>query len=286
MRAVVDIGTNSVRLAWQRSIDAPMLEDLRYTRLGADMIEGRLAAASLERTLVGIKELLALLPAALQSQVLITATSAIREAINRSEAITTIEAALGLPLKILSTDEEAQFGFWGALRGTDPSTHATAAVLDIGGGSTELTFGGSMLQSVSVAVGAVRLHERRVQYEPLTTTLAPLTGGHTSWSGTLIGTGGTITSVGAIDVAMATYDAAALHGHPLNLEAISAWQERLALMTVAQRKLVPGLPPARADIILEGMDILCTVMQQLEVTTITVSTSDMLHALLETQPDR
>ena len=99
MRAVVDIGTNSVRLAWQRSIDAPMLEDLRYTRLGADMIEGRLAAASLERTLVGIKELLALLPAALQSQVLITATSAIREAINRSEAITTIEAALGLPLR-------------------------------------------------------------------------------------------------------------------------------------------------------------------------------------------
>lgn len=280
MLAVIDVGTNSVRAIWRDVDDGRIVEDIRYTRLGeAASASGYIQDEALLRTIAGIRSLLAGIPVLNHSNFCLTATSAVREACNRSAVVAEIEAACGFPLVVLSAETEAQLGFLGAVH-TCPTAHPPM-VLDIGGGSTELTWQSAVFHAASVPIGAVRLHDMPKRYSPLADYLAPLLSRVPSEPFSLVGTGGTITTLAAMSLQMETYDAARIHGTVLTAEALSTTCDVLSRMTTDARRTLPGLPHARADIIDNGLDILLTVLAGLKCDSIVVSATDMLHALLQ-----
>src|SRR5690554_313982 len=134
MRAVLDVGTNSVRLLAAKVSQGrvePVTKEVRVTRLGQGVDHSkRLAPEAMARTLAALWELFALIPPGVPVDIL--ATSAVRDAGNREEFARLVQEKLGIPLQILSGAKEAEPSFLGsvsALNLPDPIT-----VVDIGGG--------------------------------------------------------------------------------------------------------------------------------------------------------
>lgn len=280
MRAVIDIGTNSVRSIWRHPTNGRIMEDIRYTRLGGGIsADGIITEEAISRTLTGVQSLLEKMPIPYRSVCCLTATSALREARNRMTVKERIEKTVQLPLFILSTQTEATLGFRGAMQHIE--TPHDPMVLDIGGGSTEITWFDTELVSASVAVGAVRFQDRPEAYSPLSDYLNPLFVHRPKHRISLVGTGGTITTLAAMHLEMTTYCAEQLHQTTLFYRDLDDLQTALSGLTVDERRALPGLPSSRADIIISGLAILLTVMKGLHCDRIMVSATDMLHALLQ-----
>ncbi len=158
-------------------------------------------------------------------------------------------------------------------------------MLDIGGGSTELTLGGpdGIAFTTSLQAGCVRLTERFLRADPpradqletcarhvrsLLPALSPLEA---------IGVAGTVTTVAAIDLDLSTYDPDRIHGHRISRAAADAVLERLARLPLAERERVPGLEPARAPVIVGGLVILREVLDAYGLDAIEASERDILH---------
>ena len=155
----------------------------------------------------------------------------------------------------MSGDEEAQLTFRGvtAGRSVDPRT----VVVDIGGGSTELVVGGpnGLTSHVSLELGCVRLTERfgddrAALAAHVRSVLPDLDVSHA------IGVAGTVTSLAALDLGLVDYDPERIHGHALSRQAIEEQLERLAELSLDERRNVPGLEPERAPVIVAGAVIL------------------------------
>lgn len=275
--AVIDIGTNSVRALW-RNADQSLREDIRYTRLGEGASRsGILSDRARQRTIEGILSLWEEIPQASRGSFCMTATSAIREARNGQEVAERIEEAVGSKLYILSADDEAYYSFLGATGALGKDK----VVLDIGGGSTELTWQEEELQTHSLPIGAVRLAEHPLDEDSLDQALQPLFVGFPSKKRTLIGTGGTITTLSAVWQELEIYRADKINGSVLYYEELLALQERLSAMSTEERKVLPGMVASRADIILPGLAILLAVLRNTHQERVRVSTIDLLYALLE-----
>lgn len=191
-RAVIDIGTNSVRLLVADTVgDAiePIVQRLRMPRLGQGVDRSRrLSPEAMERTAAAIGELVAEARAAGAKSVKVVGTSALRDAANRQEFVDLVRKEHGLHVAVLSGHEEAALSFRGAVLGlsvlagrSNPGAAKAGilhdllrdfvCVLDVGGGSTELTCGtvaGDVLGRSSVDVGAVRMTEQCIASDPPT----------------------------------------------------------------------------------------------------------------------
>jgi exopolyphosphatase/guanosine-5'-triphosphate,3'-diphosphate pyrophosphatase len=190
----------------------------------------------------------------------------------------------GFATRLLSGREEAELTFRGVLSGRAAVAPDTL-VLDIGGGSTELTLGDSegIEFTTSLQAGCVRMTERFLHADPPTTAeLAACANEVRSLLPALapreaIGVAGTITTVAAIDLGLARYDAERIHGHGIPRAAAVAVRDRLAALPLAERERVAGIEPARAPVIVAGVVILCEVLEAYGLDRIEASERDSLH---------
>ncbi|HKM18357.1 MAG: Ppx/GppA family phosphatase [Firmicutes bacterium] len=311
MQAAVDIGTNSVRLLIaQRKETAggsyylPVVSRLEITRLGHSVdssgILDEQAMARTFRVLEDYRDELTKYPV---ENLVVTATSAVRDGANREEFLDKVKILTGWDVRVLSGAKEAEASFVGAaktLQGLGFTLAPRLAVLDIGGGSTELTYGtldGGVLGSRSVQVGAVRMTELCITGHPVSSTelerlrrlvssrVAPLTAVHPDGEVrpaemTLIGVGGTITALAALELELAAYDWSKVTGAILTESRVTYWLEYLAKLDLAKRSLLPGISLGREDIIVAGAAICRETMGLLGIDQLMVSDGDLMQGLL------
>lgn len=276
--AVIDIGSNSVRLLLLCGGRAR--QEMETTRLGAGTAQRRLQPESMARTVEAVARFCAQARAAGAERVLAFATSAVRDAVNREELLQVLRARCGLEVDVLSGAEEANLAYLGAAEGR------RALVLDIGGGSTELVYGaGAVQRAVSLQAGAVRLKERFMQDRAAATAfldeaLAAVRPDFAAAAGAeLVGVGGTITTLAAMEQRLETYAEEKVHGFCLPAAAVRAWLDRLWDLP-PQARAFPGLEARRADIIAHGALILDRALCALERPGVRVSTADNLLGYL------
>ena len=286
---VIDMGSNSFRLvaysfqpgAWWRRSD----EIYDAVRVGAGLVaSGRLAEDRMERALE-VMEVYAHFCAASgirASEVRAVATSAIRDAANGEELLAAVRAATGFTVSLLSTEEEAYYGYLAAVNST---SLRDGGVLDLGGGSMQLVRVAERraLDTASWPLGTVRMTERFLdERKPPTAkqrralyahALAELR--HVGWvgklAGPLVGLGGTVRNLAAAAAAAAGRPSVGVQGTLLERAALDELIDELASRPVAERAALPGIKPERAGLILAGAIVIAAVMeavgaQRIEVT--------------------
>jgi exopolyphosphatase/guanosine-5'-triphosphate,3'-diphosphate pyrophosphatase len=228
-----------------------------------------------------------------------TATSAARDASNRTELFDRARAALGVDLELLSGIDEARLSFLGATTGLpEAGVPAPYLVVDIGGGSTEFILGtGEPDGLTSLDIGCVRITEQWLHSDPpapeeLSQAISvvhehladvALAIPDVEDAKTLVGLAGTITTVAAIELGVPEYDGAAIHHFRLSHEAAEDVFRTLATEPAEQRRHNPGLEPARVDVIVGGTLILVTLMRHFRFDEMLVSESDILDGLVRSQ---
>lgn len=283
--AAIDIGTNSCRLLiadTNGKAISPVLATLRTTRIGEGAEEqGFLGEVPMERTITALKEYLALVREFEVPCLRIVATSAVREAANAAFFLNRVRETTGVPVEIISGQEEARLNYIGACRAVD--VEGTGIVIDIGGGSTEFTYSAQSgeLSCCSIPLGAVRLTEQpRLLSEILIPMKDILDKIKVLPHPTLIGVGGTITTLAAVDQALQIYDPERIQGYFLSKESVERIMFFLAAKNSEERKKVPGLQPERADIIVAGTTILWSILAYLDAAGIIVSEADLLYGII------
>ena len=289
--AAVDLGTNSTRLL-VADVGGGTLEEVarvtKITRLGEGVDERKrllpVPIARVRNVLTDFRREAEQLGA---ERTLAVATSAVRDAENGEAFLGEIEWSYGFKTRLLTGDQEAQLTFRGVSLGRDVA--ADTLVIDIGGGSTELVVGGpdGLRFHDSLDLGCVRLTERFLHSDPPTgeelgacaeavrALLAQRVPGDVRPE-TAIGVAGTITSLAALDLQLAEYDAEQVHGHRLSREGVHAQLDRLASVPLAERREIPALDPDRAPVIVAGAVILREALEHFGLEGLEVSEHDIL----------
>ncbi len=278
--AAVDLGTNSTRLL-VADVEGESVEEvvrrLQITRLG-EGVDGRrrLLPLPIARTRNCLTEYRREIDRLGAERTLAVATSAVRDAENGEAFLGEVEWSYGFTTRLLSGDEEAQLMFRGVTAGR--SVEPRTVVVDIGGGSTELVVGGpdGLTSHVSLELGCVRLTERfgedgSALAAHVRNVLPDLNVSHG------IGVAGTVTSLAALDLGLVDYDPERVHGHALSRQAIEEQLERLAALSLDERRNVPGLEPERAPVIVAGAVILDEIVRRYGLDAIEASEHDILR---------
>jgi len=298
--AAVDCGTNTVKLL-VADIDTAagtqdtLVREMRIVRLGQDVDRtGRLADEALERVFAAVDEYAATVSAHQVDALRFVATSAVRDAGNADVFARGIEQRLGVRPEVVSGDEEAALSYDGATRDLG-DVPAPVAVLDIGGGSTELILGDAhrhVRAARSLDIGSVRVTERLMPSDPPTPAelaaardvvdaaldTLPSYDVRIEDARTLVGTAGTVTTVAALLLGLSAYDRSRVHGATFPRAEVDALVERVLAMTVAEREAL-GVPSGRSDVIGAGALILDRVLLRSSAEHLRVSDSDILDGI-------
>lgn len=290
--AVVDVGSNSLRLLCCEGVDdegpvGPRRSTVMGLRRDAAP-DGTLAEESLARLEAALVVDAAIIQAFAPARVVAACTSATRDAPNGARVVALLERHLGASVHVLGGDTEAALAFAGAALAVPDDE--PVMVVDVGGGSTELVRGaaGTIAASVSMQLGAVRQTDAHVHADPpapaelaavRAEARAVVREGLARIGGPArpLGVAGTATTLAAID--LGAYDPARVHGHVLARERVSALVERLAGVTLEDRRRVPGLDPARAGVIVAGAAIFESVLIEAGAPEVTISERDILDGL-------
>ncbi len=281
--ASIDIGTNSTRLlvAEYRDKHLNRIEtDLVTTRLGRGMGAGRLLPETMRHTAEAIGRFYQKALDLGAKAIIAAATSAVRDASNSGDFLELVKRKTGLTVRVLSGAEEAALSWRGVISGL-PVEPGSTLVIDIGGGSTEfIRMQGKRLSLASVNAGAVRFTAAKAgtaaMYEVLEPVLIRL---KQQAPRSLIGVGGTITTLAAVDQQLSPYDPERVHGYRLTRRSVQRILSILSSMGIEERKKVKGLPPPRADIIVAGVQIAGMIMENLGLSDMLVSECDILYGL-------
>ncbi|SKA11015.1 exopolyphosphatase / guanosine-5'-triphosphate,3'-diphosphate pyrophosphatase [Selenihalanaerobacter shriftii] len=289
--AAIDIGTNSTRLLIGRLLETgqirPLVTELRTTRLGDGVDASRsLKGEAMNRVIKALKEYKELINQQKLDKVRVVATSAVRDSSNQREFIKKVKIETGLEVDVISGEEEAELSYLGVIKGLSNSLLDANLVIDIGGGSTEFIFGSKneIKERRSIDVGAVRMTEKFEEVEQrrdlIVRELFSITERFQNKSKILLGVGGTITTLAAIDQNLAIYNRNKVHGYSLGFPTVKKIFLDLKAKTISERKKVTGLQPKRADIIVAGIQILLEIMERLGKKEVVVSESDILDGII------
>ncbi len=310
--AAIDIGTNSTRLLitdYRHNKFFPLERKMEITRLGKDLDKDKVILEnSAQKTLEALSGYWHLVRNYNVKKYRAVGTSAVREASNSDWFVSYVYERLGIEVDVISGPEEAKLSFYGAVRdiGLNRSGHKVESdvkilVMDIGGGSSEFILGDcdyNLELIKSVDLGCVSLSERFIgsgtpdmgsmgrmrrrvankledtvekikQYKPVF----------------VIGVGGTITTLAAVDLKLETYNSERIHGYILNLERVEDICKDLCGLNLEERRKVVGLDPKRADIIVGGTVIVVEVLKMLNIKEILVSERDILDGIIYTLVD-
>jgi exopolyphosphatase / guanosine-5'-triphosphate,3'-diphosphate pyrophosphatase len=298
--AAVDVGSNSVRLLVLAADGSRITREMVVTRLAAGVDRtGHLDDAALDRTLATIADFQALwCRHGVTDRVRIAATSAVRDADDRERFFAGVRRITGVDAEVLSGAEEAALAFRGALGAVD--VPRPAAVLDIGGGSTELIVGDRhdrVLADVSLQLGCVRLTERHLVEDP--PRRAEVTAARAMIAerldaadevfadrsvalgdaAALVAVAGTATTIGALHLGLDAYEETRIHHAVVPAAALAELTERLLGMRSADRAALGPMQPGREDVIHGGAMILCEVVARYGFDAVVVSEADGLDGL-------
>jgi exopolyphosphatase/guanosine-5'-triphosphate,3'-diphosphate pyrophosphatase len=305
--ASIDCGTNSIRLL---IADVPpsgahtdLLRRMEVVRLGEGVdATGRLAPQAIERTRRVLAEYAAAARELGAGAVRMVATSASRDAANRTDFEDMVRATLGQLPDVVPGREEAELSFLGATASLDAAAEAHGAapprppflVVDIGGGSTEFVLGDAdgVRAAHSVDIGCVRLTERHLHGDPPTAeqiacaerdirdALAEVTAEvPVAEAATLVGLAGSVTTVAALALDLPAYDATAIHGSRIPADAVRAVTAGLLADTRERRAALAVMHPGRVDVIGAGALILRVIMDSFGMGEVVVSEHDILDGI-------
>ncbi len=283
--AVIGIGSNSVR-SLLADVSGSDFKRLRRDREGTRLFAGLDAAGCLNRecmdkTVSAVRRMASDLRTQGAERLEIFATSAARDAANGAEFMEAVQKEAGVPLRIISGEEEAELSFLGA---SSASSADRCGMIDIGGGSTEIAVGtpAGIECAFSCQMGAVRLYrrlrlDRAEDMKPVEVAAAEILDEQLQSRSGLklpenwVGTGGTFTTLAAMVLGQPWTNRTHVHGTVITRKEIREIGEKLAGMGIEERKQLPGLQPSRADIVVHGICILLGVMARLNMEQITVS---------------
>ncbi len=301
--AGLDIGTNTcLCLIADIAKDSfkVIRDEVRVVRLGQGVHASReLHPEALARAELAFKEFQHFIAEAKCDRVLAVATSAARDVTNAS-ALIELGRKYGIPIEIISGEKEAELTFDGAI---EPSWSGTTAVIDVGGGSTELIVGNQngILARVSADVGSVRLTELCVTAQPISEIevldmrsrvgraleaakvklTAALQAGKRVGEmkiDRVIGVAGTPTTLAAVDLGHA-FETERVHGHVFSLEKLEDWSAKLAKLSVGERQKLAGMEPKRADVIVAGVICVTEAMRVIPTLQLQVSVRGLRYGV-------
>jgi exopolyphosphatase/guanosine-5'-triphosphate,3'-diphosphate pyrophosphatase len=295
--AVLDLGSNSIKCVMAETrggVVRILHEESIGTRLAEHLIDTcELRPEAIARTLAALRTIRAKAEKLGIQKFRAVATSAVRDSRNRREFLRAAREILGFPVRLLSGTEEAETIFSGVT--ADPHWRGKDVfILDIGGGSAEWVQGrhGKMEKRISLPLGAVRLRERFLHEYPVAPDTAALLvetvraqiahplAEYSLGSRRLVGTGGTITCLVAIQKCLAHFDPQKIDHASLTLAQIRALMQSFTGRTLPQLRALPGLPPKRADLIIPGTAVVLATMELLGASRLHVSVRGLRYGVL------
>lgn len=282
--AAIDVGSNSIRLmvaeADRGGVLQTLVEDRQVTRLGEGVFRtGRLDPQTAEDTLAVLTRMAAAYKEHSPLAVRVVATAALRDASNSDDFIDRATEITGVPVEIISGQEEARLIHMG-VEARWPHPEERILVIDIGGGSAEIIEGvqGQMRAAFSRPLGAVRLQSLILEHDPPTPEdlerLNEYIGEKLAVALRRIPRGGFSRAIGTSASASAALCAANRIPRPkrdladrrrATLEQVTRLYNQLSTMDLAARRRVTGIGPRRAEIILPGVAVLKRVLEEFEI---------------------
>lgn len=285
--AVIDIGSNSGRVAVLALTDQGHLEMLSDARTSLHLIDdvaarGRLSAEAIERVVRSVHDFLCVAAAARAQRIVAVATAAVREAGNATELVERLLHETGIALEVIDGGAEAHYALVGAVHGLAVED---GVLVDIGGGSLEISRfrGREAVSTWSLPLGAGRLtssfllsdppraSEQRALREHVEAMLREVGVPVLEPTEQLVGTGGTIRNLAKMHRANITYPIPRMHGYVFDRNDLRRVVDRLVVAPLDRRDAIAGLSRDRADTVTGGGLAVLTVMDWVQARSLMVS---------------
>lgn len=296
--AAIDIGTNSIRCivveAFEDGTFRVLTDEKATVRLGENLLPGgSIVPAAWQRAVESLQRMQKIAEGYGVDLVEAVATSAVRRAINGGEFIRAVEEKTGIRIQVISGEEEARLVSLSVLNNFDMEG-VRYGMVDIGGGSLEIVtaLGTHVEEFYSLELGAVAMTERFLRRDPVTDgdlaklfrhvrgSLKEAFEGETVKVQSIVASGGTITSIASMIMAMRRegYDTA--HGYEVLRSDIVHLLAMLQRKDLKERKEIPGLNPDRADIIVSGVSVISELMRFFDANTLRVNERGIREGLI------
>ncbi len=290
--ATIDIGSYSVRLSIGDIKDNKLkiiYEKGVITGLGKGVnSNGFLDKKAVEETIEVLKEYKNIINEHGADKIIAVATEALRRAKNSKEFINRVKETTGIDIRVITPEEEGKLSYKAVCYSLKLS--GRTVVVDQGGGSTEFIYGKScdIEKVISLPIGIVNLTERFIKHDP------PLKKELESMKefidnnlkkleievDNIVGLGGTITTLCALEYNIYPYDPSKIHGSKLKRESIKRWFDKLANMKISERKKIPQIEDRRAEAIVSGILMFERILEHFKKDKIIVSDWGLKHGLM------
>jgi len=294
--AAIDCGTNSIRLLIADIAGDNFKEVLRtmeIVRLGQGVDQNKaFHPDAIARTLKAVELFRDQIASKGVEKIRFCATSATRDATNRSLFIDGVREILGVEVEVIPGEEEAELSFIGATKELRQSD-APFLVVDIGGGSTEFVFGSEKVEfAKSVNIGCVRMSERHLNTQPPSmaqiaqaivdidiaitqaAAVVPIT-----TAKTLVAVAGTATTVAAAALELTDYDRHLIHLSRISSDKVHKAAASFQSMNKDQIASLGFMHPGRVDVITAGSLVLSRIMAATGAAEFVASESDILDGM-------
>ncbi|HZY92126.1 MAG TPA: Ppx/GppA phosphatase family protein [Thermoplasmata archaeon] len=285
---VIDVGSNTARMVVYEAPEGGMpraiLERKEVPRLGEGVgVGGRLSSAAVERGLASLHRFAQTLESLGNPPTVAVATSAVRDASDGGEFVRRAVEATGLPLRILTGEEEARYAYLGVASAWELSNDV---VCDLGGGSLQLVSvrKGQFGAAVSLPLGALRLTEEFFEHDPPKEReveelrqhvreflMDHLPADAESGEYELHGVGGTIRTLARVSIELREYPVTRVHGYSVTRRDLEALAELLTDLPADKRRDVKGIGGDRADVIVAGLHTVLELVRATGRTAVRVS---------------
>lgn len=296
--AAIDIGTNSMRLLlfeYEQSRFSFRKKHIISTQIGKDIdSDGFISEAGISKNIEALRKFKCMALEFGAEKIKCIATQALRISKNGDLFVSSAKKELDIDVEIISGEKEANLGYTGVLNGMDSDYTSNIIVVDIGGGSTEIIFGDGFKidYKTSISIGALLLTrkffdkgESDIKIEQMKNYIREnisdfIINSSKAVNNTLVGIGGSITTVAAISYDMDVYDSDRIHRTVISKSTVYSQIDMIKSMKPEERKNIKGLMPKRSDIILAGEIILSTIMELFNKDKIVVSEYDNLEGMV------
>ncbi len=293
--ASIDIGTNTILLLIAE-VDKgklkPLFEMETIVRLGEGLQKnGVLSQEAMERGLRTLTHYFGKCQPMGVQEIFAVGTSALREAKNSGDFLKMIKGKLNLAIEVISGEEEAELSFLAVVRDLNDLNKSTL-VIDVGGGSTEFIYGkgDQIIEWISLPIGIVHFTEQYLVSDPVKKDelermemeirkLLPRIP-HPKEPLLMVSIGGTGTTLASVEQRLEEFVPEKIHHFVLKKEALKNQIHLYRSKTMKKRKKIPGLPPARADVILAGGAILYMAMEELKCESVLINCHGVRYGLL------
>ena len=293
--ASIDIGTNTILLLIaevEGEKITPLFEKETVVGLGKGVQKnGILMTEAMHRGLQTLSQYLERCQAMEVGKIFAVGTSALREAANSEDFLRLVKKKMNLSIEVISPEEEAQLSFLAVAKDLR-EVNDTILVVDVGGGSTEFILGrGNQIgQWISLPLGSVRFTEqflhsnpvREEEWETMEKKIRELLAKipHSQEPFLTVAVGGTATTLASVEQGLEEFIPKKIHHFVLRKEALRNQLLVYRSKTIDGRRKIPGLPGARADVILAGGAILYLAMEELNCPSVLISSHGIRQGLI------